>query len=247
MHAAGGVSAILLAAGFSRRMGKFKPLMRLGAQTLIARMVSTYRKAGLTDIRVVTGHRADAVASALAFLPATAVYNPAYDAGMFSSIRAGIASLPSTTRAYFIHPVDIPLVRPDTLSRLMDALDDESRAAVYPLFEDERGHPPLIHSALAPEIVACNGRGGLRELLRRLESRAKNVPVADEGVLLDLDAPDGYQRLAVRAATGAHVLTAMEGRMLMEKILLQLLTISISYIYFNLLAVCPRIIRRLAV
>lgn len=218
-HHTGGISAVILAAGYSRRMGNFKPLLRFGAQTLLERLVSTYRKAGIADIRVVTGHRAAAVEAALVDLPVTTVHNPIYDTGMFSSILAGIDSLPSTTRAFFIHPVDIPLVRPDTLSRLMTALDDPLWAVVYPLLEDQRGHPPLIHSALATEIAAYNGCGGLRELLRRFESRAKNIPVADAGVLLDLDTPDDYQRLAARAAQTGHVLTATESRMLMEKIL----------------------------
>ena len=121
------ISAIILAAGLSRRMGEQNPLMDLGGQTVLERMVSLYRRAGVIDIRVVTGHRAQAIRAALSSYPVTVVHNPCYQSGMFSSVLAGIDSLPTTIRSFFIHPVDIPLVRPHTLSLLMDAFHQPSQ------------------------------------------------------------------------------------------------------------------------
>ena len=210
-------SAIILAAGLSRRMGEHKPLMDLGGQTIVERMVALYRQAGVVDIRVVTGHRAEAVRSALSNHPVTEVHNSDYESGMFSSVLAGIGSLPATTRAFFVHPVDIPLVRPHTLSRLMDASHQASSTIVYPVFNDRRGHPPLIHRKLEDAVAAHDARGGLRALLERFDSTAMDIQVADEGVLLDLDTPEDYQRLSARLAT-AHALTDRESRVLMEKI-----------------------------
>ena len=158
-------SAIILAAGYSRRMQRFKPVLTLGGQTVLERVASLYRSAGVTDIRVVTGFRSETIRSALAGLPVAVVHNPAHDTGMFASVLAGIEALDPDVPSFFVHPVDIPLVRPHTLAMLMDALDRLPSPVAYPVFDDRRGHPPLIDGALKATILAHGGDGGLSALL----------------------------------------------------------------------------------
>jgi CTP:molybdopterin cytidylyltransferase MocA len=210
-------SAILLAAGYSRRMGRFKPLLKLGGQTVLERVVSLYRRASVADIRVVTGFRSETVRSALGALPVTVVHNPAHDAGMFSSVLAGIDTLAPDVSSFFVHPVDIPMVRPHTLAMLMDAFDRLPKPVIYPVFNGHRGHPPLVDVALKEAIVSHDGSGGLSALLRRFDATARDVEVADEGVMLDMDTPDDFQRLETRLAMSDR-LTEDECRMLMQKV-----------------------------
>lgn len=210
-------SAILLAAGYSRRMGRFKPLLKLDGQTVLERVVSLYRSAGVTDIRVVTGFRSDEIRSALTAQPVSVVHNRDHDKGMFSSVLTGVNSLPAGVRSFFVHPLDIPMVRPHTLAMLMDAFDEHPSPVVYPVFDNLRGHPPLVHGDLKDALFSHDGSGGLRTLLGRFDSKALNVQVADAGVLLDLDTPDDFQRLSTRMAMSAR-LTAHECRMLMENV-----------------------------
>ena len=210
-------SAIILAAGYSRRMQRFKPLLTLGGQTVLKRVVSLYRSAGVPDIRVVTGFRSEVIQSALADDPATVVHNPLHDAGMFSSVLAGVNTLPATIRSFFVHPVDIPLVRPHTLAMLMEAFDGQVPTVVYPVFDETRGHPPLINVKLKDAILSHRGNGGLRSILHHFDSTALDVRVADEGVLQDLDTPDDFQRLSTRL-TASEALTVNECRVLMEKV-----------------------------
>ena len=210
-------SAILLAAGYSRRMQRFKPLLRLGGRTVLERVVSLYRSAGVADIRVVTGFRSEAIQSALGGLPVAVVHNPVHDAGMFSSVLAGINTLASDVSSFFVHPVDIPMVRPHTLAILMDAFDRRPIPVAYPVFDGHRGHPPLVNVALKEAIVSHDGSGGLSALLRRFDATALDVQVADEGVLLDMDTPDDFQRLETRQAMSDR-LTEDECRMLMQKV-----------------------------
>jgi hypothetical protein len=136
---------------------------------------------------------------------------------MFSSVRAGVKTLAADVGAFFVHPVDIPLVRPHTLATLVEAVDGHPAPVVYPVFDDRRGHPPLINGALKDAILSHDGGGGLRALLHRFDRPALDVPVADEGVLLDLDTPDDFQRLSTRLAT-SDCLTEDECRVLMEKV-----------------------------
>ena len=211
------ITAIILAAGYSRRMQRFKPLLNLGGQTVLERVVSLYRCAGVRDIRVVTGFRSESIRSALAEGSVCVIHNPGHDSGMFSSVRAGVKTLAAGVGAFFVHPVDIPLVRPHTLATLIEAVDGHPAPVVYPVFDDRRGHPPLINATLKDAILSHDGGGGLRALLHRFDRPALDVQVADEGVLLDLDTPDDFQRLSTRLAT-SDCLTEDECRVLMEKV-----------------------------
>ena len=210
-------SAIILAAGYSRRMQRFKPLLALGGRTVLERVVCLYRSAGVTDIRVVTGFRSQTIRSVLTALPVVVVHNPAHDEGMFSSVLAGINTLASDVPSFFVHPVDIPLVRRHTLAMLMNAFDQLPSPVAYPVFDDKRGHPPLIKGVLKETILSHDGGGGLSALLRRFDATALDVQVADEGVLLDADTPDDFKYLETRLATSDR-LTEDECRWLMEKV-----------------------------
>jgi CTP:molybdopterin cytidylyltransferase MocA len=211
------IGAIILAAGFSSRMKACKPLMKLGGRRVLDRVVDLYRAAGAADIRVVAGHRSGEIRAALDGRPATVVDNPHYARGMYSSVLAGVQALPRGIDAFFVHPVDIPLVRPHTLNRLIDAAGNDPPPVGYPVFDGRRGHPPLIRKEIASAIVDHDGRGGLRALLKRFDAEAREVPVADEGVRLDLDTPTDYENLTARLETG-NLLTEAECLALMRDV-----------------------------
>jgi molybdenum cofactor cytidylyltransferase len=92
------IPAIVLAAGLSRRMGRFKLTLPWGATTVIGQVVATLRAAGVAEIVVVTGNRADEVAAALAGALARIVFNSDYATGeMLSSIQAGVRAVIAVT------------------------------------------------------------------------------------------------------------------------------------------------------
>jgi molybdenum cofactor cytidylyltransferase len=192
------IAAIVLAGGFSRRMGRFKPLLPLGDRRTIERVVDLFREAGILKIIVVVGHRGADIRRAVASPNVVWVENPDYAEGMFTSVLAGVRALPEDCRAFFIHPADIPLVRWQTAKRLSAALEEPSASVIYPTFNGRRGHPTLIRACLAPQILEWPGTGGLRSLLQRYEAQSLELPVADEAVLLDLDTAEDYSRMLAR-------------------------------------------------
>jgi len=208
-------TAIILAAGSSSRMGGFKPLMPLGNRTVIEHIVGLFHNAGIRNIRVVVGYRAADVASALKTWNVDLVLNASYSDGMFSSVKCGVESLEPDCDAFFVHPTDIPLVRPETMTALSAAY--QPNHILYPLFEKRRGHPPLIPGGFASLILNFSGRGGLRSALKQMESDALEVAVADEGILLDMDTPEDYQRVLAKYRR-FHVPTPKECLALMTEI-----------------------------
>ncbi len=187
------VAAIILSAGTSARMGAFKPLLQLKNRTILEHVLETVQAAGVEEIRVVVGHRAEDLVPAVEAAGAAAVYNPHYETGMFSSVCAGVSRLDAAVDAFFLLPVDIPLVRPATFRRLAAAWTKHPGHVFYPVFAGKRGHPPLVPTALIPAILKSPGDGGLRKVLEGYEDLALEVAVADENILFDLDLPEDYE------------------------------------------------------
>jgi putative nucleotidyltransferase with HDIG domain len=127
------------------------------------------------------------------------VHNANFDAGMYSSVKAGVAALPPAVEACFLLPADTPLVHTATVATLATAYAAQPRAVLYPAFAGARGHPPLISRRLFAEILAGDGEGGLRAVLARHEDDAAGIDVPDQGILLDMDVPSDYARLAAAA------------------------------------------------
>jgi CTP:molybdopterin cytidylyltransferase MocA len=192
------IAAIVLAAGLSSRMGRFKPLLPLGGATVLERVVGLYREAGVREVKVVLGHRAEELLPLLRGWGMSPVVNPDYREGMFGSVAAGVASLSPGVEAFFMHPVDIPLVRPETVRALGQALARDRASVIYPTFRGRRGHPPLISAGLAGALRSWRGPEGLRGFLRGYEGQALELAVADEFILRDMDLPADYAALAER-------------------------------------------------
>ena len=194
------LSALVLAAGLSSRMGRLKPLLPLdpqGAQTPLGLCVGLFRAAGIDEVVVVTGHRDDEVGSAARAAGARVVHNPDYARGMYGSVRAGVAGLDAATDGFFLLPVDIPLVRTGTVRLLARAFAGKPASVLLPVFAGRRGHPPLLGRELIGRIQgSAEPAGGLRTLLDQVEAeqpeRVREVQVADRFILRDMDTPADY-------------------------------------------------------
>ncbi|MCU0602591.1 MAG: NTP transferase domain-containing protein [Desulfobacterales bacterium] len=208
------VAALVLAAGSSRRMGEFKPMLTLGGQTILERVIRLFQSIGVDRIHVVTGHRAAELAPMVDRCGACSVLNPRHAEGMFTSVAAGVSSLDERTVSFFVLPVDIPLVRPATLRSLMEAYSAGTGGICHPTFQGRRGHPPLIGRRFKAVIADWQGEGGLRALLERFDAEAVDVPVADEFILQDMDGPEDHRRMGERLKTRA-ILSAAECRALL--------------------------------
>ncbi len=198
MTKAAGIVALVLAAGQSSRMERFKPLLPLGPSTILEEVIARFHRAGVSDVRVVTGDRASEVRSLVERAGARPVFNPHFETGMFSSILAGIRTLEEHVAAFLLLPVDIPLVKPRTVRTLLDAFHPAAPRILYPRFDGERGHPPLIPRALVADSLSLGRPDGMRGILGCLEDVAVDVDVPDEGILLDCDTPEDYRKLVER-------------------------------------------------
>jgi len=191
-----GIAAVVLAAGLSSRMGRFKPLLPLSRATVVEMVIGLYMDAGVEEVKVVLGYRAEELLPLLRGWGVSPVVNPGYRKGMISSVVAGVSSLGSGLEAFFIHPVDIPLVTAATVRALGLAFENSKASVVCPTFQGRRGHPPLISTGLADLLCSWRGPEGLRGFLRQHEDQTLELAVSDKFILRDIDLPEEYAALA---------------------------------------------------
>jgi len=198
------ISAILLAAGESRRMGQPKQLLPWGKTSVLGQVVAMFAAGLSTDpattyeILVVTGGARELVEAEIAQLaeryPLRIVYNPNYAlGGMLSSIQAGLVAIGAGTRAVLIGLGDQPQIREETVRHICTAFVQTESLIVIPSFQSRRGHPWLASKALWPEILALPPFTTPRQFLNAHAEQIKYVE-ADESILQDLDTPEDYNR-----------------------------------------------------
>jgi molybdenum cofactor cytidylyltransferase len=181
------ISAILLAAGQSRRMGAFKPLLPFGARTVVETCVDNLRAAGVGEIVVVVGHRGAEVRARLQNVPVRFAVNEELGSEMSVSIARGVARLSDEAEAVLIALVDQPAVTPDIIERVLATRAETGAQLVVPEYEGRGGHPVLIDLAYRAELLQLDAGRGLRALFDRHRQATQRVVVASPYVRRDMD------------------------------------------------------------
>ena len=187
-------AAIILAAGFSSRMHSFKPLLPLGDRVIADHLIRTFSDNGV-EVILIVGHRQEELTAGIKSAGVRIIVNPRYRHGMFTSVQAGLRAVGSTCEAVFIAPVDIPLVRPYTIRRLLKAAAENPGKVIYPTFQNHRGHPPLLPSRIFRHIRESPEENNLKAVLQDYENTAVEVPVPDSYIHFDIDSPSDYRVL----------------------------------------------------
>ncbi len=192
------VTALVLAAGRSSRMGPTNKLLaEVNGAPLVARAVDAALASQAANVIVVTGHQGESVARVLSDRPVTFVHNPAFAEGLSSSLRAGLAAVPSESDAVVVCLGDMPRVASAVIDRLIAAYSPlEGRAICVPTTHGKQGNPVLWDRAFFTEMAALTGDAGAKRLIGQHADRLCEVSVEDAGILYDVDTPDLLARFA---------------------------------------------------
>ena len=206
-------TAIIIAAGLSSRMGGFKPLLDIGGTPALLRLLNTIQNTEIKRVSVVTGHNHEAIEAALVshtsaaqpqngsttrYINPTIVYNPLYESGMFSSIKAGLdcAAKTDDCAAALLFPVDVPLVAAETVGGLIRAWEEGGALHfAAPAYEGKNGHPLLIPRGAFDEILRFAGDGGLKMIRNKYLADMIIYATEDQGCILDMDTAEDYERI----------------------------------------------------
>jgi CTP:molybdopterin cytidylyltransferase MocA len=195
------VPALILAAGRSERMRRSKALLPIGERgdTFIARLISTFRSADNDDVVVVVRPDDAAIRSAAQRCGARIVENPDPDRGQLSSLITGLDAVDRPgVSAILIMPVDIPLVRADTIRAVKAAFLASAAPVARAVHDGRHGHPVIFARRVFDELRHADPHTGARAVVHAHAHDLLNVEVDDSGILRDVDTPDDYDRMIPR-------------------------------------------------
>lgn len=187
------ISAIILAAGESKRMGQPKMLLPWREGTVLTHVLSVFREAGIEDIVVVTGGAKEQVETLVAGLGVRTIFNEAFQTGeMLSSIQCGVRALTRQTGAVLIGLGDQPQVQAGSVRRVCEAYFEKKSSLVVPSYQMRRGHPWLAARPLWDDLLKLELPASPRDFLNAHAAEIQYVIVDDPGILADLDTPQDY-------------------------------------------------------
>jgi molybdenum cofactor cytidylyltransferase len=182
-------------------MGQSKALLPLQNKPALLRCLTSLLHGSVWEIIVVLGPEGEAAASLLKDMPIKIMFNTLPQSDMAKSVRLGFQAMNQQSAGALICLVDHPLVQPDTLKHLVAKGLEAPDRIIIPTFQGRRGHPTLFPKAWLAEIYQGFN---LREIIGRHPDKVTLLPVADEGVVLEMDTPEDYREICRRLEETSH-------------------------------------------
>ncbi|MDE2903300.1 MAG: nucleotidyltransferase family protein [Chloroflexota bacterium] len=197
------LSAILLAAGQSTRMGQPKALLSWGSVPLVRHQVDLLGAHPAIDpVIVVVGDLLDEVQALLHDTPARIVVNPLFRDGRATSLAAGARALQGGPTSVLVASVDQPLAA-NLLDPLVTAWRSDPGALWRPSYQGRGGHPLIVPADVAPELAhVTEAARGLRAVVTRHRHRLRAVPVDTQLAVLNLNTPADYAAASPKLSAG---------------------------------------------
>jgi molybdenum cofactor cytidylyltransferase len=203
------VSAVVLAAGMSTRMGRNKLLLTFRDKPLVVHAVDTLFASEVGEIIVVLGHESEKVWDRLEDNEGRAskegqrprvrlVENPGYREGLSTSVRTGVQAVSAEADAIMIYLADQPLLEAADVNRIIAAFataKKESKTIVVPFFKGERGNPVILDASLRDSILGIVGDVGCKGVIKRYPEKVYAIEMENDHVVRDVDDVPAYERL----------------------------------------------------
>jgi molybdenum cofactor cytidylyltransferase len=190
------ISAILLAAGESKRMGTNKLSLPWRRKTVLEHCLHVLLSSEVGEVWVVLNRQTWELGKRLRMPRVKLVRNPRSQEGMSTSIRKGIQAMGQKSRAVLIALGDHPLLKANTVNALIRTYVEKKGTIIVPVFRGKRGHPVLFDRRYMKELLKLKKDVGARTLLERHREEVYEVHSKSEGVVVDIDTWEEYRKRA---------------------------------------------------
>jgi molybdenum cofactor cytidylyltransferase len=184
---------VVLAAGSSSRLGQPKQLVKLGGRPVLHRVVSNAVAVAGNSVTVVLGANAQDLTRLLAHSPASVIVNRHWEEGIASSLRHGLAAVPSTASAVLVMLGDQVAVSADDLKRLINAWNGQETVIASAVYQGHVGVPAIFPRWCFSELRELRGDRGARMIIERHAQRLVHVQMPNAAI--DLDTPEDLVKL----------------------------------------------------
>jgi xanthine/CO dehydrogenase XdhC/CoxF family maturation factor/CTP:molybdopterin cytidylyltransferase MocA len=188
------ISAVILAAGESKRMGKPKLLLPYGDKTIIETVIQNAINSEIKNIIVVLGAEKDKIRNQISNYPVIITENPDYLNGMLSSVQCGLRTLPGDTDSVILLLGDQPMISGLVIDQLADTYRHTDKGILIAYHKGKRGHPILFKIKYKKEIEELSVENSLHDFTRKFASDILEVETETPDILRDIDTPEDYNK-----------------------------------------------------
>ncbi len=191
------LSAVILAAGISKRLGFDKLTIKINGESVIRKATLPFLSAGVGKIFVVTGVESCHIQREFEKLPVKCIENRNYHSGMSTSVKAALPFIKDAEGAFF-HLGDKPFLEEKIIHDMVNMYRKQKKKIIVPVFNDKKGHPVLINAGLyAEEMESLDGDKGLREIIEKHAEDVISIK-GNEGSIFDIDTIEDIENLKER-------------------------------------------------
>ena len=177
-------------------MGLSKQLLLIADKPVIRWCIDTLLAGGVMDIIVVLGPTGREISDVIDDYSLEIVWNKDPESDMAGSVREGLKVLDQKASAVMVFPVDHPLVQVDTIRAIIDSHGDHPDRIIIPVNKGRKGHPVIFPRTVIEELSSLDT---LRDIVRKDDERLQLTEVDDEGILLNMNTPEDFREIKVRA------------------------------------------------
>ena len=192
------ISAILLGAGESRRMGANKLLLPWGKKTVLTHCADALIQSMVKEVIVVLGDRTKILKNQLRGRKVKVIMNPYYRRGMSTSIRKGIRAIDPNSYGILIALGDMPFLGSRTVNSLIRTFSQGKGTIVVPSFRGRKGHPVIFHRKYEKELLQLKEDVGGKSIIESHPGEVRLVQIRSEGVIKDIDTWKDYKKRGMK-------------------------------------------------
>ncbi len=190
------ISGIILASGFSRRMGKEKLLLKVAGIPMLARVIHAAQGSMLDELILI--YHSDEVKRIGEVRQVRTAYNPEPEKGQSAAVKRGVACAHPESSGFMFLVGDQPYLTSSTIDALITAFNKEKNRIVVPVYGAERGNPVIFPAVLKPELLSLEGDRGGRSVIDRMQHLVTQVAIALQFEATDIDTEEEYEKIRDR-------------------------------------------------
>ena len=186
------ISAILLAAGQSKRMGDENKLVKnFQGIPLIKHSVRNILASFIGELIIVLGHQKEIIEKLIDKNEKIKfVFNQDFESGMATSIKTGLNYLSEDTEAFFICLGDMPMVNKDIFNLLIKSKNN--REIIVPTYKNKQGNPILFSKSMKKKIMTIEGNVGAKKILELNKDKILNIETNDQSITKNFNTLDNF-------------------------------------------------------
>lgn len=192
------ISAIILAAGTSSRMGRLKQILALGDSTILEHVIVKTLEERFSEIITVIGYEASTVKKAISVRDPRFrwVVNGGYGSGQSTSLKLGIENLPENDASFMVFLGDLPFISAATIHSIYASGKDRGKVTsepfiIQPEYKGIAGHPVFFGNISNHFFSSLKGDRGAKSIMKKVKDH-RRLAVDDRGILFDVDTPEDY-------------------------------------------------------